>query len=536
MSICILLYLFAYFSLLLPAANLHDGALVPSPSHDLSTIDDDGNLRPAALSDTLGRNLPEPAVKSVHSYRVAAGIYVEAGARERMKRVLNGEFGDSAGGGMFAQIAGTAAAMSHVKINSEKKPPPPPTSKKGGRRGGGRGRSAGKKRGGKPSSLSAPPPSAADVELGSSPSSDMLFGEVGRDGSGGVWDLLNTIAVELPGLQELSMSGCAAVDSAALSALDVDFEARRSVYEAVILAGAGNTARGAYGGGGGGESKVAAAASGDDGEAGTEGKSASGTPRDEEGKEGAVTVAAAGTPRSPVLIDEKGGGAPETPGAGSSIPCRPLGLVTLDLSACEYVGDPGMVVVAACCPRLQSLRLSLCDQEMLTDASLVAVAASCPHLRILELSGCGQFTDKAITKVAQGCAYLERVLLDGCSEITNESLRAVGMGCHELGELNLTGCTQVTNEGVSNVLFGCRHLTLLNLNLCAKVTDEFVDEQRARFKAVLVIVRTLSSYSDPTHSGLLDGLAVPKGFEDGVPKKGGKKKGGKKKGGKKKKK
>ena len=517
---------------MLAAANLHDGALVPSPSHDLSTIDDDGNLRPAALSDTLGRNLPKPTVKSVHSNRVAAGIYVEAGARERMKRVLAGDFGDSVGGGMFAQIAGTAAAVSHVTIMSEKKPPPPPSSKKGGRRGGGRGRSAGKKRGGKPSSLSAPPPSAADVELGSSPSSDMLFGEVGRDGSSGVWDLLNTIAVELPRLQELSMSGCAAVDSAALSALDVDFEARRSVYEAVILAGAGNTVRGAYGGGGRGESKVAAAASGDDGE----GKSASGTPRDhgmdEEGKEGAVAVAAAGTPRSAGLVDEGGGGAPETP--GSSIPCRPLGLVTLDLSACEHVGDPGMVVVAACCPRLQSLRLCLCDQEMLTDASLVAVAASCPHLRILELSGCGQFTDKAVTKVAQGCAYLERLLLDGCSEITNESLRAVGMGCHELGELNLTGCTQVTNEGVSNVLFGCRHLTLLNLNLCAKVTDEFVDEQRARFKAVLVIVRTLSSYSDPTHSGLLDGLAVPKGFEDGVPKKGGKKKGGKKKGGKKK--
>ncbi|KAF7728054.1 SCF ubiquitin ligase complex subunit [Apophysomyces ossiformis] len=185
-------------------------------------------------------------------------------------------------------------------------------------------------------------------------------------------------------------------------------------------------------------------------------------------------------------------------------------LVSMDLSDISNVTDATIRMIAANCPKLQGLNLSMCKEEGftgVTDCGIVKLAERCTGLRRIKLNNCSMLTDISAIKLAENCPALLEIDLMNCP-ITNESLYAIFAHCHELREfrlnqciilndaafvhsalatacpsgnyyeqlriLDLTAVTSITDQAVRQIVRSAPKIRNLVLNKCHNVTDDSV--------------------------------------------------------------
>ena len=157
--------------------------------------------------------------------------------------------------------------------------------------------------------------------------------------------------------------------------------------------------------------------------------------------------------------------------------------------------------IAECCPLLESLSLSWCDE--ISDVGLTAVLKSCKQLRKLKILQCPKLSGRSVQRLrssslspnllililflvvfARWCLFpssqsssndasacplsqLESLSLsDRRWLISDRSLLLVGRSCSRLQELSLFGVCAVTEEAMTSIALGCRALSVLDLTNC----------------------------------------------------------------------
>jgi bacterioferritin-associated ferredoxin len=109
--------------------------------------------------------------------------------------------------------------------------------------------------------------------------------------------------------------------------------------------------------------------------------------------------------------------------------------------------------------------------DEITDVAVKALAASCPQLQLLDLSLCWKVTDHGLEALANGCSRLQSVGLGLCRQITDAGVGALAKGCPNLQSLDLSMCWQITDCGIKALVASCSRLQWLNLTACEEITD-----------------------------------------------------------------
>ena len=118
-------------------------------------------------------------------------------------------------------------------------------------------------------------------------------------------------------------------------------------------------------------------------------------------------------------------------------------LTEIQLRACQFVDDQVLRTIAAHCPKLRIVNVSLCP--LVTNGGVCALCA-CTQLFCIDLSHNPAITD------------------EGLQAISQSSSRQM------ISELNLSNCSQITDDGIHSLLTGCLRLRILITHGCPKLT------------------------------------------------------------------
>ncbi|KAI8059879.1 hypothetical protein BC940DRAFT_227134, partial [Gongronella butleri] len=180
-------------------------------------------------------------------------------------------------------------------------------------------------------------------------------------------------------------------------------------------------------------------------------------------------------------------------------------VTSVDLSDITTITDQSIFKIAAKCPSLQGLNLSMCHEDQsrctdVTDASICQIAASCPQLRRIKLSNCTALTVKSAMALARGCPRLLEIdcpvndealaeiflrlkelreyRLQQGESITDAIVRpfyAANAGSfHQLRFLDLSNAAFITDETVRVLVLAAPKIRSLVLNKCKQITDDAV--------------------------------------------------------------
>jgi hypothetical protein len=89
----------------------------------------------------------------------------------------------------------------------------------------------------------------------------------------------------------------------------------------------------------------------------------------------------------------------------------------VDLTYCQYVGNSGIVSLAAGCRKLKRLAIA---NTPITDIALIALGQHCPGLQMLIVKGCRRLTDAGIIALARGCRRLQHLDAERCDALTRK--------------------------------------------------------------------------------------------------------------------
>ncbi|CAM9552557.1 unnamed protein product [Laminaria digitata] len=114
------------------------------------------------------------------------------------------------------------------------------------------------------------------------------------------------------------------------------------------------------------------------------------------------------------------------------------GLVRLDLSACRFVTDAGVLGALLRCPAIRSLSLSGCDG--VTDETAHHLPHRAPGLTKLNLAGLAGLTESGVAYISFLPA-LEKLCLARCKHVDDSAVTSLGAGAcrHSLRWLDMTG-------------------------------------------------------------------------------------------------
>jgi hypothetical protein len=113
---------------------------------------------------------------------------------------------------------------------------------------------------------------------------------------------------------------------------------------------------------------------------------------------------------------------------------------------------------------ITSLRLDQNDYRLIVDEALVTIAADCPHLTSISLSLDYHYyyiSDKGVAALARYCPYLVSIGLGG-SSTTDNGLTALARGCQHLMSISLKELEEITDNGLTSLARYCPHLTSIN--------------------------------------------------------------------------
>ena len=136
-------------------------------------------------------------------------------------------------------------------------------------------------------------------------------------------------------------------------------------------------------------------------------------------------------------------------------------LTSLDLRGNASVTQAALETLAAHCPQLDTLRLTL---RQPTRVDYTAVVAQCRNIRTLVIE-CGVCNINELAAVIGAhCPQLERLSLMGApNQLTEEGVAAIAQGCLNLRNLSLSYCGAVTSSAVFGLLQCLQRLNVLYL-------------------------------------------------------------------------
>ncbi|XP_066359028.1 F-box/LRR-repeat protein 3-like [Miscanthus floridulus] len=144
----------------------------------------------------------------------------------------------------------------------------------------------------------------------------------------------------------------------------------------------------------------------------------------------------------------------------------------LDLSLCARVPDAALASAVVSGP--SALRaVDLSRSRGFGAAGVAALAASCPGLADLDLSIGVDLGDAAAAEVARAKG-LRRLSLARWKTLTDMGLGCVAVGCAELRELSLKWCLGVSDLGIQLLALKCKKLTSLDLSYTMITQDSFL--------------------------------------------------------------
>jgi Leucine-rich repeat (LRR) protein len=118
-------------------------------------------------------------------------------------------------------------------------------------------------------------------------------------------------------------------------------------------------------------------------------------------------------------------------------------------------------------PLLETLELSNCPNL----AEVFAIARA-TGLTSLDLTNSPRVTDADISLIAKKCPRLSDLNLDGCNLISDTTLVALGEHCPRLSSLRLWDLgAGVSDAGIIKLADGCRQLSTFTLGNCERLTD-----------------------------------------------------------------
>ena len=161
-------------------------------------------------------------------------------------------------------------------------------------------------------------------------------------------------------------------------------------------------------------------------------------------------------------------------------------LVQINLSGQQSVSNSTLRLLAAKCPRLESLDVSWCHHA---DAArgLRKVIECCPELRELKVSELSRFDEISPMQAMFSTNMLERLCLSGCDSLTDESIRVMVEGRssdidpltgrattppRRLKHLDLSRCNRLTSASLKHLAYNVPDLEGLQLAGCEALTDE----------------------------------------------------------------
>ncbi|KAI8622637.1 hypothetical protein BC830DRAFT_1088143 [Chytriomyces sp. MP71] len=224
------------------------------------------------------------------------------------------------------------------------------------------------------------------------------------------------------------------------------------------------------------------------------------------------------TPRCPHLRHlHMSGTRPFTDAALSRLARAAPHLHTLDLTSftsSSRIADPGLSLLAACCPSLAVLRVGGCSQ--VTDAGILALCgwrrceaalqgrdawagwtrneSAAPGFEVVEIGGCFQVTSVGVAALMQGCERLRRLDVGYCwrvgdgAFVGSEDFQIVDPGlrlfegaerirCTGLQSISIRFCYLVTDAGIFELGRACKMLEKVDVTSCPKVTRrELLDD------------------------------------------------------------
>lgn len=160
-------------------------------------------------------------------------------------------------------------------------------------------------------------------------------------------------------------------------------------------------------------------------------------------------------------------------------------LVQVNLSGQQSITNSTLRLMAAKCPRLESLDVSWCSGA---DArGLKKVVENCPELRELKASELTRFDEMSPMQALFRANTLERLYLSGCETLTDDSIRIMMEGRNtetdpltgrssaaprKLKHLDLSRCTQITGNALKHLAYNVPDLEGLQLAGCEGLTDD----------------------------------------------------------------
>lgn len=138
-------------------------------------------------------------------------------------------------------------------------------------------------------------------------------------------------------------------------------------------------------------------------------------------------------------------------------PCLNQRLKSLRLTENPYLDDNTVRLIAASCPRLDSLDISYCWD--VTAEGMKHLGERCPEITELSIKGCTQIQSLG---TSSGFLKLKTLKASG-SWLHDEALSVLAQSCKGLSWLDLDGCPEVTEKGVRDVVMGCKRLQQLYL-------------------------------------------------------------------------
>jgi len=133
------------------------------------------------------------------------------------------------------------------------------------------------------------------------------------------------------------------------------------------------------------------------------------------------------------------------------------------------ITDTGIMYLSMYCPALEQLHLPWACE--ISDIALDHLGRGCRALTSLDLMGNKMITDDGIFDLTRGCSQIKYLNLSGCENVTDEALRHLGNGCPQLLCLQLLSCKKITDRGLQSLAKGCKMLRSLHLYKCQGITD-----------------------------------------------------------------
>ncbi|XP_052243148.1 uncharacterized protein LOC127853062 isoform X2 [Dreissena polymorpha] len=141
----------------------------------------------------------------------------------------------------------------------------------------------------------------------------------------------------------------------------------------------------------------------------------------------------------------------------------------LDCSWC-HVTDSGLMAIANCVHRLESLCISGC-QAVSNDGLETVVKKHGAQLRVLEMFGCINLSPRGLRSVANNCINLITLNLGQCYKLTDSCISQLSGILGRIESLDLRGCKQIKDNCIHRLVKNCSRLKHLSLANCLNITD-----------------------------------------------------------------